>query len=225
MYIGVSLAFFGNIFDVSSKAQTASEKTPRHRGNKTAFTRSQTADEKFDRLIVQAEEKGAARVIVQLNINFQPEGELNRSEANEQRAAVARAQTELLARLNRFRVSGVKQFEFIPFVALETDADAIRYLKAASEVKSIEEDEVVQVSMEESLPIIGAPAAWTAGATGRAEPWLFSIRALIKIIRSWAEASFPKPVFQQPAQRAIRRAFVRAAHRNQPRRIPVCTAT
>ena len=60
----------------------------------------------------------------------------------------------------------MKKFPFIPYLALEVDTLGLRYLEESSEVSSIQEDLPVPPTLAESVPLIGAPAAWASGYSG-----------------------------------------------------------
>ncbi len=79
---------------------------------------------------------------------------------------IARAQQSVANRLNDHNVSIIRRFKFIPYVAMEVDEAALDALASDPEVVSIEEDEVVRPTLEESAPLIGAPQAWAQGYDG-----------------------------------------------------------
>jgi subtilisin family serine protease len=118
----------------------------------------------------------ARRVIVGVRVpDYQPEGALNDSAAiAEQRAAIARAQAALLARLAPHiaphiaphHLAHVTAFPFIPFVALQVNDEALRALRADPEVMSIEDDWPMPPTLAESGPLAGANYAWAQGYTG-----------------------------------------------------------
>ena len=58
------------------------------------------------------------------------------------------------------------RYERIPFFAARVDAAALTALENSPGVNSISEDVVEQATLAESVPLVNAPAAWTAGATG-----------------------------------------------------------
>ena len=158
------LLFLCQPFFDSSKAGNVFE-TPR--GELLANRRDQSTDAVFSRLINLADENGTARVIVGLNTDFVPEGRLLGSQIQKQRSAIKQAQADLLSKLSFNRVAGVKRFEYIPYLAAEVDAAALRQMQADfSLVATIQEDEVAQPGLAESTPIVGANAAWSAGYTG-----------------------------------------------------------
>lgn len=120
----------------------------------------------FEGLMAKAETAGSVNVIVGLRVAAQPEGTIQALAVRTQRAAIARAQDDLLDRLSPFNVTSVKRFETIPFVAMEVDSAALESLRSDSVVASIEEDVRQHLTLAESVPLIGAPAAWSAGYTG-----------------------------------------------------------
>ena len=147
-------AVFGSYFWTTSQAQKIS--TP-------AETFKQ---QNFAKLIDSSRQSGAVRVIVGLNTNFNPEGNLQRSQVSEQRSNIKAAQETFLNRFASMRVGTVKQFDFIPFVAFETDAATLEQMRDDPQIASIEEDALESLHLAESTPVVGAPAAWTSGFSG-----------------------------------------------------------
>jgi len=145
-----------------SRSATKAEET------QDQFVRTQTTIEAFESLITKAQTEGSVRVIVGLRIkSFQPEGKLiESSKINAQRQAIARAQDAVMDRLSRFNLRSVRRFQFIPFAAMTVDAAALEDLKNSSDVFDIQEDVAVPAALAESVPLIGAPAAWAAGFSG-----------------------------------------------------------
>ncbi len=123
-------------------------------------------DKKFGALISKALENGKMRVIIGFEMPFVAEGKLSDGFAELQRSNIRSAQENLLDRLSQFAVSNVKQFEFIPFMAIETDAAALESLKNDPEVTFIQEDSQYEALIAESTPVVGANASWTAGFAG-----------------------------------------------------------
>jgi hypothetical protein len=117
------------------------------------------SDEVFDRLIEAARVDGTARVIVGLPVDFAPENDLTEETANRQRVEIRAAQDDLLGRLAPYGVKAVKQFQFIPFMAFEADADALKLLKDSPDVTFIQEDKIGSPSLAQSVPLVGATAA------------------------------------------------------------------
>ncbi|MBA2606268.1 MAG: S8 family serine peptidase, partial [Acidobacteria bacterium] len=146
----------GNVFWTPSKAQTPAVDSP------SESIKLQT----FTKLIESAKQTGAVRVIVGLKSDFKPEGNMSRPEVSNQRFDIKRAQGDFLKRFQSLRVTQVKQFEYIPFVAFETDAATLKQMKNDPQIASIEEDELSDPTLVESTALIGAQAAWSSGFSG-----------------------------------------------------------
>lgn len=129
--------------------------------------RSMAVIETFDALREKAASQGSVRVIVELRGNFEPEGNLRKSsDVAFQRAGIDSAQEALLRKVPGIVPGSLKRFEFVPYLAFETSAAGIDELRASEEVVSITEDEAVPPALAESIQIVGAPAAWSAGFSG-----------------------------------------------------------
>ena len=82
---------------------------------------------------------------------------------------IARAQQSLSIRMSGHKLSSVRRFKFIPYVAMEVDGAALEALASDPEVVSVQEDGVVQPFLVESTARIGAPHAWSRGYTGEGQ--------------------------------------------------------
>ena len=127
-----------------------------------------TVSNKAVELLKKAQQNGTVMVIVGLKTPpFQPEGKLNSAAAvDAQRVAIKTAQSSLLSRLTGVQAGSVKQFETIPFMALQVNAEGLAALAADPEVISLEEDVAVPATLTESTPLVRAPEAWAAGGSG-----------------------------------------------------------
>lgn len=122
----------------------------------------------LDALTARAQQTGTMRLIVGLNIPDAPQGEFNTPAADAvQRQRVAQAQQGLLQRLSGRGVRATAQFQYIPFVGLEANAAAIQALSADPGVTTIQEDGLNQISLDESIPLIGGNANGSFGSTQR----------------------------------------------------------
>ncbi|MDE2664831.1 MAG: S8 family serine peptidase [Acidobacteriota bacterium] len=112
--------------------------------------------------------EGRARVIVGLRNDDRPfsSATISLKQAEARTAGVARVQHSLLVRLGSHDLSSVRRFKFIPYIAMEVDGPTLQTLALDPEVVSIEEDIVVQVMVDESTALVGAPHAWSQGYTG-----------------------------------------------------------
>ncbi len=110
--------------------------------------------------------QGEVRVIVGVRAAFAPEASLTPAVAKLQRDDIAVAQQRVQSRLDSRRAGGLTRFEFIPFIALQVNADELEALTAMAEVTDIEEDGLSRPALEQSVPLIRADEAWAAGYTG-----------------------------------------------------------
>lgn len=118
-------------------------------------------------LIAQAQTTGSVRVIVGLGSAFQPEGRLRQPSAvQSQRAAIARAQDGLARSLATRNARVTRRLVHSPFVALQVDAEALRFLSTLPDVVSITQDQLRHPTLAESTPLIGATNAWASGFSG-----------------------------------------------------------
>jgi subtilisin family serine protease len=113
---------------------------------------------------------GVVRVIVELELPGQhvPEGMLaNAASVAVQRQEIARAAASLLNRLRPHPHRVVHRYATVPLLALEVGSSAIQELAAArSLVRRVLEDDVHQPLLAQSVPLIGADLAWSAGFDG-----------------------------------------------------------
>ena len=152
-------------------------------------------------LLSKAQSEGSVRVIVGLEAglpegSFVPEGELSSSQAADQRDAIKTAQSQLLTELGESGVKRLREYETIPYMALELSPKALETLRGSERVTSIMEDkpEPLPTDREEgasqrahtdqssstsqdlgsaqlasSVPNVQADDMWAAGYTGRGQ--------------------------------------------------------
>ena len=97
--------------------------------------------EKFamlDQLISKAKKQGTVRVIINLNVNFEAEGNLP-SPAQAQRA-IASSQDTLLSKISAYQPTSIRKFQTIPALAVTLNAQALESLKQDSNILCISED-------------------------------------------------------------------------------------
>jgi subtilisin len=115
----------------------------------------------------KVQSEGIARVIVRLGVQTRPEGTFDTPQAVEaQRQAVASAQTFFLADLAGTRHRVTRQFQTIPFVALEVEADGLAALEKSALVIGVAEDRWDAPLLPQSVPLVEADQAWAAGFDG-----------------------------------------------------------
>ncbi len=120
--------------------------------------------------LVQKAEKmgGHIRVIVRLNMDYVPEGELaSISAVDAQQVTIQKAQNNLLAILGRDGVDNVRTFTTIPFMAMSVNTDVLQSLLQNENVLSVEEDIPVPPNLRQSIPFINADDVHRGRVTGK----------------------------------------------------------
>ena len=169
LVFGLIGALGGWLLLQSSKAESSSssaESQPMQKQPAQTISGGDATRDNFEKLRALAEQNGAVRVIIGLRSNFKPEGELSGAQRIQQQAEIKQSQRNLLERLKPYHLTKIKQFDYIPFLAAEVDADALTQMEADEAISSIEEDKVGKPALAESAPLVGAPTAWNSGYTG-----------------------------------------------------------
>ena len=113
---------------------------------------------------------GRARVIVEVRLpdTFVPEGQLpTPSDVTVQRASLASAQSRVLGRLQGRGHTVLRQFESVPYLALEVAPDALQELAAAAaDVQRVVEDTLYEPMLPQSVPLVEGNQTWAAGFDG-----------------------------------------------------------
>lgn len=120
----------------------------------------------FPSLLQTAEKRGFIRVIVGLESAYQSSSIQNGNDQKIQRRKILDTGRQLIASLQNHTVNIRHQYETIPFMAMNVDAQALAALRNSPLVRSIEEDTLDQVFMASSNPVIGSPLAWAEGYDG-----------------------------------------------------------
>jgi subtilisin len=120
----------------------------------------------FTKLINSADKTGSAMVIVGIDTEFIPDGNLSKYESAKQHQQIRNRQTNLLQRYQSANLKNVKQFEYIPYIAFEADAITLRSMQNDDLITNIQEDEIAEASLAESTAMVGANAAWASGYSG-----------------------------------------------------------
>jgi hypothetical protein len=108
------------------------------------------------------------RVVVGYRVPFAPEARLsgaNRSKQQQEIAAAGERLRKNYASAAR-RKAGLQTFNSIPFATMEVTRKELDQLLADPNVLTIVEDQPMLPQLTHSVPLIGATAAWQAGATG-----------------------------------------------------------
>jgi subtilisin len=109
------------------------------------------------RMLDVARVRSEIPVIVEMDTEFVPEGELSLFAAANQRAAIAGAQTRVLDRVSGAR--NVKTFRSVPMMAMMVGANELAALLDDRSVTAVYEDVAVPPALAESVPLIRADVA------------------------------------------------------------------
>jgi subtilisin family serine protease len=130
----------------------------------TAGAQGGVAPEVLERL----HHAGQARVIVELDLplGFVPEGFLSDAGGAAQRADVAAAGHQVLARLAGRSARVVHRYATVPLMALEIGADALPELVASPRVRRVVPDVLNAPLLATSVPLIEGDQLWARGVDG-----------------------------------------------------------
>jgi subtilisin len=134
-------------------------------------------------LMQAAQQQGSVRLLVRLRTDYRPEGAMGSLSAWWQRYQIARAQDSVLARLPQNSVTASHRFEHIPVLAVEVNPAGLAELETDPDVLDIQQDVAVPPSLAESVPLVGADSAWSAGFDGAG--WA------VAVLDSGVDASHP----------------------------------
>lgn len=122
---------------------------------------------RYKQLQNKVSKKGKIRVIVGVQTLYKPEGRLARSsEVMRQRLGISNVQARVAARMKQFPSKIIRQFNYIPYMALEVDRAGLDDLMQNPDVFDVHEDIAVPPVLSESVPLVGANAVWSTGFTG-----------------------------------------------------------
>jgi len=100
------------------------------------------------------------RVIVQFKVPLQN----NQTEL--MTPAIRRAQTDLKSEMKEYHIKIIHEFDHLPYMAIEVDRAGFEGLLKSPLVLGVEEDKENHPFLLQSVPLIRANEAWTAGYTG-----------------------------------------------------------
>lgn len=101
---------------------------------------SDTKNQEYQELLKQAKNKGTIRIIVGLDVDFIPEGELDTEAVNKQRQVINQAREQLLESLSEYNIKVLSENWIIPFIGLSVDEQALQAIINSPLVKGVEED-------------------------------------------------------------------------------------
>lgn len=114
----------------------------------------------------KVQEKGSVNVIVKLDMPWQWENKLSKSEIAAQRKAIADAQKKLLAELAGTKHKVRTLFEMSALISLEVDSYALAILENSILVLRVNESVSGGISLLRSVPLVGVGQSTTGGFDG-----------------------------------------------------------
>jgi subtilisin len=146
-------------------AQAADQYGGRHSDVDASGPQAEAAS--YTILMDKAHTRGSVRVIVKLRTDFQVEEQLASAQAvQSQRTTITQLQQKVMDTLAHHPVQSAKRYKYIPYMAMEVDALALQDLGSSSAVMDIMEDIPQPPALSDSIPLIGADSAWSAGYSG-----------------------------------------------------------
>ncbi|MEK0318724.1 MAG: S8 family serine peptidase, partial [Nitrosopumilus sp.] len=125
--------------------------------------------EKFIELKSKAQERDTIPVIIGLNTDFKAEGKLIASKINVQKNKIKQDQDSLIGFLSSYNVDNIYKFKHISAIAMNVDKKSLERLESSPLVAMISEDVLFESFLTQSVPLVGAPAAWSNGASGQGQ--------------------------------------------------------
>ncbi len=120
-------------------------------------------------LIQRAESEGKIRVLVVLNVDFDPKAAVNEKLAPRLKERIVKAKSDLESIIKEIpgQAKVLKKFgDIIPVVLIEANSNTIQALCSNPIVKSMEEDIPIPPSLVDTIPLINADDVSDAGYTG-----------------------------------------------------------
>jgi len=120
----------------------------------------------YTTLADKAFHEGSVRVIINMNLPHHPLGHLAERDAEAQISNIASAQSAVRKALAGHNIRHRIDFRYSPQIAMTVDGPALDALVSDPAVASIAEDRLRRYSLAQSVPLIGATAAWNLGLSG-----------------------------------------------------------
>jgi len=120
-----------------------------------------------NKLLDKAKSNGQVRIIVGFDVDFTPEGYLAAQEKMNQRANIRNAQNSVLDNMASNQPNNFQKFDYIPFMAMTVNENALKHLISSSQITSIEENAPERAILDDSRGIVDAdPEAYDLGYEG-----------------------------------------------------------
>src|SRR3712207_412757 len=164
----------------ASQGQTPDDSETQPSSGTTANSEHDTTPNSSN-LLQNAQREGSVRIIVRLRTDFVPEGRLDRTEVSDQRDEIEGAQAGLQEDLQGTEYQTLREYETIPYVALNLSPQALETLQRSALATDIVEDRLDEANdldenssskgldspnLAQSTPLVQAPTMWANGFTG-----------------------------------------------------------
>lgn len=117
-------------------------------------------------LLARLRQTGSLRLMVRLNVNFQPEARLSTTQTQTQRSQIRQSERQALNALAGTAFTAHTRFDTLPYTVVTVDEPGFLRLIASPAVARLFEDEVLRIELAQATPLIGANDAWAAGYAG-----------------------------------------------------------
>lgn len=163
------IVFFISLYSWNADAESARQLLSEAVNGIIAQSQNGDLAGKIALLRERAKASGQLRVIIGLKVPFAPEGQLSAQTVLQQKSEIQYAVGVLRNKLIAARLknsASIRAFQSVPFIATTVTPAELEILLQQPEIISIEADHELAALLTESVPVIGAPTAWTAGYTG-----------------------------------------------------------
>jgi len=128
-----------------------------------------------DRIWTKAKAQGTIELIVGLKLPYRPPGRLTAAERLAERKLIAEKQSALILELAGFKYTVLDQYDSLPIIFLELEPAALAILERSDLVTGVEENTFDKLNLGQSVPIVGAPLAWSFGTGYDGTGWTIAI--------------------------------------------------
>ena len=161
--------FTNSGINVIQTAYAAESSTSEGVQDDSPVTRDKLTTDNFNKLKTKAEKDDTVLVIVGLSTSFELEGTLDYSNVQAQKSKIKQEQGSLMNYLWISKVDKIHKFEHIPFIAMTVDKNTLESLESSPLVATISEDVPHFLTLDDSVPLVGAPQAWSSGYSGQGQ--------------------------------------------------------
>lgn len=117
-------------------------------------------------LMKMAQEQGTVNVLVELDVNYSPEGHLSLASRKQQRRIISQAQQKFQRLTGFYGPSFRKKFSSVPMISLKLTPDEIKLLENVDLIKKVYRDGKYKARLTNSIPYVQADELHSDGDTG-----------------------------------------------------------